>query len=84
MNEVLRDAYIDDNQRGVDRWNRMIADAGVSYTITLPEPAVQPDDGDLRRPSLRSRRAIRSRAGSGSAGSTSGSRTRPTGPTSRA
>ena len=36
MNEVLRDAYIDDNQRGVDRWNRMIAEAGVSYTITLP------------------------------------------------
>ena len=36
MNEVLRDAYIDDNQRGVDRWNKMIADAGVDYTITLP------------------------------------------------
>jgi benzoyl-CoA 2,3-epoxidase subunit B len=36
MNEILRDAYIDDNQRGVDRWNRMIADAGVNYTITLP------------------------------------------------
>jgi benzoyl-CoA 2,3-dioxygenase component B len=36
MNEVLRDAYIDDNQRGVDRWNRMIAEAGVKYTITLP------------------------------------------------
>jgi benzoyl-CoA 2,3-dioxygenase component B len=36
MNEVLRDAYIDDNQRGVDRWNKMIADAGVNYTITLP------------------------------------------------
>jgi len=36
MNEVLRDAYIDDNQRGVDRWNRMIAEAGVNYTITLP------------------------------------------------
>jgi benzoyl-CoA 2,3-dioxygenase component B len=36
MNEILRDAYIDDNQRGVDRWNRMIAEAGVSYTITLP------------------------------------------------
>jgi benzoyl-CoA 2,3-dioxygenase component B len=36
MNEVLRDAYIDDNQRGVDRWNRMIADAGVNYKITLP------------------------------------------------
>jgi benzoyl-CoA 2,3-dioxygenase component B len=36
MNEVLRDSYIDDNQRGVDRWNRMIAEAGVDYTITLP------------------------------------------------
>jgi benzoyl-CoA 2,3-dioxygenase component B len=36
MNEVLRDAYIDDNQRGVDRWNKMIADAGVNYTIKLP------------------------------------------------
>ena len=36
MNEVLRDAYIDDNQRGVDRWNRMIAETGVNYTITLP------------------------------------------------
>jgi benzoyl-CoA 2,3-dioxygenase component B len=36
MNEILRDAYIDDNQRGVDRWNRMIKEAGVNYTITLP------------------------------------------------
>ncbi len=36
MNEVLRDAYIDDNQRGVDRWNKIIADAGFDYTLTLP------------------------------------------------
>jgi len=36
MNEVLRDAYIDDNQRGVDRWNRMIAETGINFTITLP------------------------------------------------
>jgi benzoyl-CoA 2,3-dioxygenase component B len=36
MNEVLRDSYIDDNQRGVDRWNKMIAEASVNYTITLP------------------------------------------------
>jgi len=36
MNEVLRDSYIDDNQRGVDRWNKMIAEAGVNYTIALP------------------------------------------------
>ena len=36
MNEVLRDAYIDDNQRGVDRWNKIIAEAGMEYTLTLP------------------------------------------------
>ncbi|MCP3981526.1 MAG: benzoyl-CoA 2,3-epoxidase subunit BoxB [bacterium] len=36
MNEVLRDAYIDDNQRGVDRWNKAIADKGVDFTIRLP------------------------------------------------
>jgi benzoyl-CoA 2,3-epoxidase subunit B len=36
MNEVLRDAYIKDNQRGVDRWNKMIRDAGVSYEVRLP------------------------------------------------
>jgi benzoyl-CoA 2,3-dioxygenase component B len=36
MNEVLRDAYRDDNQRGVDRWNRMIADAGIQFELKLP------------------------------------------------
>jgi benzoyl-CoA 2,3-dioxygenase component B len=36
MNEVLRDAYIDDCQRGVDRWNREIEKAGVSYRLRLP------------------------------------------------
>ena len=36
MNEVLRDAYVDDNQRGVDRWNKIIQEAGINYTLTLP------------------------------------------------
>jgi benzoyl-CoA 2,3-dioxygenase component B len=36
MNEVLRDAYVDDNQRGVDRWNGFIAEAGIDFRITLP------------------------------------------------
>jgi benzoyl-CoA 2,3-dioxygenase component B len=36
MNEILRDAYSDDNQRGVDRWNKMIADAGVDFRLRLP------------------------------------------------
>jgi benzoyl-CoA 2,3-dioxygenase component B len=36
MNEVLRDAYIDDNQRGVDRWNKSIKDAGIDFELRLP------------------------------------------------
>jgi len=36
MNEILRDAYVDDNARGVARWNKAIADAGIEYTLTLP------------------------------------------------
>ncbi|MDC3960070.1 benzoyl-CoA 2,3-epoxidase subunit BoxB [Polyangium jinanense] len=36
MNEVLRDEYIEDAQRGVDKWNRALAEAGISYRLTLP------------------------------------------------
>ena len=36
MNEILRDAYIDDNQRGVDRWNKFIAEAEIDFQIKLP------------------------------------------------
>jgi benzoyl-CoA 2,3-dioxygenase component B len=36
MNEVLRDDYVADCQRGVDKWNRAIADAGIAFTLTLP------------------------------------------------
>jgi benzoyl-CoA 2,3-dioxygenase component B len=36
MNEILRDAYIEDNQRGVDRWNQAIAEAGIAFEIRLP------------------------------------------------
>jgi benzoyl-CoA 2,3-dioxygenase component B len=36
MNEVLRDAYVDDNQRGVDRWNKMIAETGIDFQLRLP------------------------------------------------
>ena len=36
MNEVLRDAYVDDNQRGVDRWNKFIEEGGIDFEITLP------------------------------------------------
>jgi benzoyl-CoA 2,3-dioxygenase component B len=36
MNEVLRDAYVEDCQRGVDKWNRTIAEHGIDFKLTLP------------------------------------------------
>ncbi len=36
MNEVLRDAYVEDNQRGVDMWNKTIAEAGFDFRFKLP------------------------------------------------
>lgn len=36
MNEVLRDAYVEDCKRGVDKWNRAIAAHGVPFQLTLP------------------------------------------------
>jgi benzoyl-CoA 2,3-dioxygenase component B len=36
MNEVLRDAYVEDCQRGVDRWNRAIEAHGISFRLVLP------------------------------------------------
>jgi benzoyl-CoA 2,3-dioxygenase component B len=37
MNEVLRDAYVDDCQRGVDRWNKRLAEAGLTQRLVLPD-----------------------------------------------
>ncbi|HMR07149.1 MAG TPA: benzoyl-CoA 2,3-epoxidase subunit BoxB [Polyangiaceae bacterium] len=36
MNEVLRDAYVDDCQRGVDKWNKTLAEVGSDFQLTLP------------------------------------------------
>ncbi len=36
MNEILRDAYVDDNQRGVDRWNKIIREEGIDFELKLP------------------------------------------------
>ena len=36
MNEVLRDAYVEDCQRGVDKWNRTIAAHGIKFELKLP------------------------------------------------
>ncbi len=36
MNEVLREEYVQDSQRGIDKWNRMIKAAGIDFEIKLP------------------------------------------------
>ncbi|MGE0451936.1 MAG: benzoyl-CoA 2,3-epoxidase subunit BoxB [Vicinamibacteria bacterium] len=36
MNEVLRDQYVADCQRGVDRWNKRLAEAGLPQRLSLP------------------------------------------------
>jgi benzoyl-CoA 2,3-dioxygenase component B len=36
MNEVLRDAYVEDCRRGVDKWNQILKDAGIGERLTLP------------------------------------------------
>jgi benzoyl-CoA 2,3-dioxygenase component B len=38
MNAVLRDAYIEDCQRGVDKWNRAIEESGLEFRLKLPSP----------------------------------------------
>ena len=39
MNEVLRDAYIEDSHKGVERWNRILEKHGISDRLTLPHRA---------------------------------------------
>jgi benzoyl-CoA 2,3-dioxygenase component B len=56
MNEVLRDAYVDDCQRGVDRWNKRLTEAGISGAPPASLQAVLPPHRDLRGHALRHRR----------------------------
>ncbi len=39
VNERLRDDYVVDCQRGVDKWNRVIENAGIDFKLTLPNRA---------------------------------------------
>ena len=39
LNERLRDDYVTDCQRGVDRWNRVIREHGIDARLTLPHRA---------------------------------------------
>ena len=48
INERLRNDYRDDCQRGVDRWNKIIAKAGADYTLTLPHSAFHRNIGTFQ------------------------------------
>jgi len=36
LNELLRDAYVEECQRAVDRWNKALGDAGTALRLELP------------------------------------------------
>ena len=36
LNEVLRDDYVTDNERTLERWNKVIANHGIDFKLTLP------------------------------------------------
>jgi benzoyl-CoA 2,3-dioxygenase component B len=49
LNERLRDDYIKDCQAGVDRWNKILAKAGVSFAPHAPAQGLPPQDRQLSR-----------------------------------
>jgi benzoyl-CoA 2,3-dioxygenase component B len=48
LNMRLRDDYVKDCQKGVDRWNRVIATSGIDFEITLPHVAFHRKIGEFR------------------------------------
>jgi benzoyl-CoA 2,3-dioxygenase component B len=47
LNEVLRDDYITDSKGGVERWNRIIDKAGISFKLSVPHKAFHRNIGAL-------------------------------------
>ncbi len=47
LNEVLRDDYIKDSIGGVERWNRVIDKAGISFRLKTPHKAFHRNIGSL-------------------------------------
>ena len=48
INERLRDDYIEDCEKGIERWNRTVRDSGIDYTFRLPHRAFQRAIGQYR------------------------------------
>jgi benzoyl-CoA 2,3-epoxidase subunit B len=49
LNEVLRDDYIADSRAGVERWNKVIAKAGIPFSLTAPHKAFHRNIGPLAK-----------------------------------
>ena len=47
LNEVLRDDYIKDSVAGVERWNRVLEKAGISFRLRVPHKAFHRQIGAL-------------------------------------
>jgi len=47
LNEVLRDDYIVDSVGGVERWNKVLAKAGIAFRLTVPHKAFHRNIGAL-------------------------------------
>ncbi|MEO8450565.1 MAG: benzoyl-CoA 2,3-epoxidase subunit BoxB [Gemmatimonadota bacterium] len=52
LNMRLRDDYVNDCQKGVDRWNRVIEAAGIPFRITLPNVAFNRQIGEFKNVSV--------------------------------
>jgi benzoyl-CoA 2,3-dioxygenase component B len=48
LNETLRDDYAEDCRKGLDRWNRTLADAGIDFQLVLPHVGFHRDVGTFR------------------------------------
>ena len=52
MNDILRDGYVEDCQRGVDCWNKILEAEGIATRLRLPSRRFNREQGNLRRPPL--------------------------------
>lgn len=48
LNMRLRDDYVEDCERGIERWNKTISDAGVAFALKLPHVAFNRKIGEFR------------------------------------
>ncbi len=48
LNMRLRDDYVNDCQKGIDRWNRVIMNTGIQFQITLPSVAFNRKIGEFK------------------------------------